>query len=119
MLKERVKQRASRSAGRSRGVSVVTEVEVIINKIRENLPIIRDKYKVKTIGLFGSYIRCEQKKRSDVDILVEFKEPISLLEFMALERELSKFIGKKVDLVMKTTLKSMIGKNILREVMYI
>jgi hypothetical protein len=83
------------------------------------MPYFTEKYKVKTIGVFGSYVRGEQKKKSDVDVLVEFHEPISLLEFVALERELSERIGKKVDLVMKTVLKPRIGENILKEVVYI
>ena len=79
------------------------------------MPLLRDKYKVKTLQLFGSYSRRQQKKRSDVDLLVEFEEPLSLFEFLALERQLSEFLGKKVDLVMKTALKPRIGKHILEE----
>ena len=97
----------------------MTEVERISVLIREKLPLLRGKYKVKTLALFGSYARGEQRKRSDVDILVEFEEPIGLLEFVALERELSQLIGKKVDLVMKTALKPGIGKHILNEAMRI
>lgn len=76
-------------------------------------------YKIKELGIFGSYIRGEQKKRSDVDILVEFDEPVTFFEFVALEKELSKLIGKKADLVMKTALKPRIGKHILEEVIYV
>jgi hypothetical protein len=97
----------------------MTEVQAIMNEIKKNMPYFTEKYKVKTIGVFGSYVRGEQKKKSDVDVLVEFHEPISLLEFVALERELSERIGKKVDLVMKTVLKPRIGENILKEVVYI
>lgn len=95
------------------------EIEKIMSKIRKSMPILREKHKVKTIGVFGSHARGEEKKRSDVDVLVDFEEPISLLEFVALERELSEIIGKKVDLVMKTALKPRIGKHILREVVFI
>jgi hypothetical protein len=97
----------------------MTEVQAIMNEIKKNMPYFTEKYKVKTIGVFGSYVRGEQKKKSDVDVLVEFHEPISLLEFVALERELSERIGKKVDLVMKTVLKPRIGENILKEVVCI
>ena len=93
----------------------MTEVERISVLLRENLPLLRGKYRVKTLALFGSYVRGEQRKRSDVDILVEFEEPIGLLEFVALERELSQLIGKRVDLVMKTALKPRIGERILKE----
>jgi hypothetical protein len=72
----------------------MAEVQAIMNEIKKNMPYFTEKYKVKTIGVFGSYVRGEQKKKSDVDVLVEFHEPISLLEFVALERELSERIGK-------------------------
>lgn len=97
----------------------VREVEVIMKTLKENEPTLREKYKVKTLGVFGSYIRDEQKKKSDVDILVEFEKPLGLLEFVGLELQLSKLLGKKVDLVMKTALKPKIGKHILSEVEYI
>ena len=77
------------------------------------------KFKVKEIGIFGSYIRNKQKKRSDVDILVEFKEPVGLFEFMDLEEYLQNFLRMKVDLVSKKALKPRIGKYILKEVVYI
>jgi len=97
----------------------MSEVETIMKKLNENMPTLREKYKVKTLGIFGSYIRGEQKKKSDVDILVEFEKPLGLLEFVGLELQLSKLLGKKVDLVMKTALKPKIGKHILEEVRYI
>ena len=78
-----------------------------------------DKYKVSAIGLFGSIVRGEQCKASDLDILVEFVQPIGLLKFVALERHLSQLLDVKVDLVMKSSLKPRIGKRILQEVMYI
>lgn len=97
----------------------MTEVEKIMKKINENMPVLKEKYKVKTLGIFGSYIRGEQKKKSDVDILVEFEKPLGLLEFVGLQLQLSELLGKKVDLVMKTALKPKIGKHILEEVQYI
>ncbi len=79
----------------------MTEVEKIVKKLNENMPTLREKYRIKTLGIFGSYIRGEQKKKSDVDILVEFEKPLGLLEFVGLELQLSKLLGKKVDLVMR------------------
>ena len=87
--------------------------------LKENMPLLAKRFRIKEIGIFGSRVRGEERKKSDVDILVEFYEIISLLDFVALERELSELIGEKVDLVMKSALKPRIGKNILREVMYI
>ena len=97
----------------------MTELEEIKAKIKDDMPYFADKYKVKSLGIFGSYVRGEQKKRSDLDILVEFSELISLLKFVALERELSEHIGKKVDLVIKKTLKPKIREHVLEEVVYI
>jgi len=95
------------------------EVEHIMIKLKENLPFFKEKYKGKTLGVFGSYIRGEQKKKSDVDILVDFEKPIDLLDFVGMELELSEILGKKVDLVPKNALKPRIGKRILEEVKYI
>ncbi|MCX9082591.1 MAG: nucleotidyltransferase family protein [Candidatus Methanoperedens sp.] len=95
------------------------EVEQIMIKLKKNLPFFEEKYRVKTLGVFGSYIRGEQKKKSDVDILVEFEKPIGLLDFVGMELELSEILGKKVDLVPKNALKPRIGKHILEEVKYI
>jgi predicted nucleotidyltransferase len=99
--------------------SKIKEVEKIMRKLKENKNVFREKYNVKTLGVFGSYIRGEQKKKSDVDILVEFEKPLGLLEFVGLELQLSELLGKKVDLVMKSALKPKIGKHILEEVQYI
>ncbi len=74
-----------------------------------------EKYKVKEIGIFGSYVRGEQKLKSDLDLLIDFTESISLLDFIHLENELGVLLGIKVDLVMKTALKPRIGKHILEE----
>ncbi len=95
------------------------ELKDIEKILKLNKPLLTDKFKIKEIGIFGSRLRAEERKNSDVDILVEFYEVISLLDFVALERELSRLIGEKVDLVMKSALKPRIGRNILREVMYL
>ena len=80
---------------------------------------LNDKFKVKRLGLFGSYIRNEQGKNSDVDVLVDFKETPSLFEFIRLENYLSGLLGAKADLVMRSALKPAIGKRILSEVIYL
>ncbi len=96
------------------------KIEEIKAKLKEHKEELREKFKVKEIGVFGSYVRGEQKKRgSDIDILVEFKEPVSLLKFMDLEEYLSKLLGLKVDLISKKALKPKIGEHILKEVVYV
>jgi predicted nucleotidyltransferase len=92
------------------------KIDQIIMKLRENKHFLEEKYKVKTLGVFGSYVRGEQKKGSDLDILVEFQEPVGLFEFMELEEFLGKKTGVKIDLVSKKALKPRIGKHILEEV---
>jgi uncharacterized protein len=77
------------------------------------------RFKVKTIGVFGSYVRGEQKRSSDVDVLVEFEEPVGLFKFMKLEYYLSDLLDVKVDLVSKKALKPHIGERILEEVIMI
>jgi len=68
---------------------------------------------------FGSVSRGEEGKKSDIDILVEFSKPLGFFKFIELEIFLSKLIGKKVDLVTKKALKSVIEDEILREVSYV
>lgn len=88
----------------------------LIRILRDQLPRLSGRYHIKSLGLFGSYVRNEQKPASDVDLLVEFDDTPSLFEFVRLEQELSALLSAKVDLVMKDALKPAIGKRILREV---
>ena len=93
-----------------------TELSRLIGILRRSLPEITERYKIRSLGLFGSYIRAEQRRKSDLDILVEFHEAPSLLKFLELENRLSDLLGVKVDLVMKSALKPGIGQRILDEV---
>ena len=80
---------------------------------------LKKQYKLKTVGIFGSYRRNQQNKKSDLDILVEFKEVPGLLQYIEIEEYLSKITGVNVDLVMKNALKPLLKKYILSEVVYI
>jgi hypothetical protein len=91
----------------------------IIEIIKNNKPELESRYGVQRLGLFGSFVRESQKKKSDVDILVAFKRDIDLFEFLDLREFLEKTLGTKVDLVMETALKPNIGKHILAEVEYV
>jgi len=75
-----------------------------------NKPLLQEQYGVKTLGIFGSFVRGDQDKNSDIDILIGFNEPIGLLKFVALKYKLSELLGKDVDLVMQTALKPISGK---------
>ncbi|HDQ06996.1 MAG TPA: nucleotidyltransferase [Candidatus Bathyarchaeota archaeon] len=98
-------------------------VEVDLREITEILRAhkgkLRERFKVKEIGVFGSYVRGAQRSGSDVDVLVEFEEPVGLFAFMDLENYLSGLLGVKVDLVSKKALKPHIGEHILGEVVYV
>lgn len=78
-----------------------------------------DKYGVREIGIFGSYVRNENRINSDIDILVELEKPMGFFKFIRLERYLSELLGAKVDLVTKNALKPHIGQRILAEVIYV
>ena len=95
------------------------DIEELKNKLEALKPIISERFKVETIGIFGSYVRGEQKKKSDLDILVEFSEPISLFKYVELENFLSDELGVKVDLVMRSALKPRIKDGILKEAIYV
>jgi len=99
-------------------MKTLEEIKEVLANHKEEL---REKYGVKEIGIFGSCIRGEEKRESDIDILVEFEEDakISLLDFVGIENYLSDLLGAKVDLVEKSGLKPRIGKHILQEVIYL
>jgi predicted nucleotidyltransferase len=84
--------------------------------VSRHLPILRKRFQVRYLGVFGSYLHGTPRRDSDLDILVEFVEAPSLFEFIELENYLSALLGVKVDLVMKDTLKPLIGRRILSEV---
>ena len=82
---------------------------------RQQLPLLQAQYGVHTLAVFGSYARGEQRDTSDLDVLVTFQQPPSLLTFLALEQHLADLVGIDVDLVMGDALKPMIGKHILAD----
>jgi len=94
------------------------DIEKIKKMLKAQKIYLRKKYKVKKIGIFGSYIRREANKKSDLDILVDFAGVVDFFDFLALEEELSEILKVKVDLVMKKALKPAIGRRIMEEVVY-
>lgn len=91
----------------------------IIKIIRNKKPEMESRYGVQRLGLFGSYVRGRQRKKSDIDILVTFNRDIDLFDFLDLRKYLESQLHAKVDLVMETALKPAIGKRILSEVEYV
>lgn len=91
------------------------DIKRIINSNRKE---IEEKYKVKTLAIFGSYARNENNPESDIDIIVEFKEPVGLL-FIHLADYLEEILGIKVDLMTLEAIKPNRKEYILKELVYV
>jgi predicted nucleotidyltransferase len=92
-------------------------LDQLLPQLRRLLPDLRARYGVRSLGVYGSYVRGEQDPESDLDLLVEFDErPLSLLDVLRLEHEIGDALNVKVDLVEKRALKPHIGRRILAEV---
>ncbi len=94
-----------------------------IKKIRgiiiQNKKLLEQAYKVKSIGIFGSYAKGYAHSDSDIDVLVDFYEIPDMFKFVELEYFLKKLLGRKVDLVTRKALKPLIKSDILRETIYL
>jgi uncharacterized protein len=91
------------------------DLNEILPTLRNLLPYISQKYYVASIEVFGSYVRNQQDKNSDLDLLVSFSKVPSLLKFLELKNYLSDKLLINVDLVMKDSLRPGIGQRILNE----
>jgi len=76
------------------------------------------KYHLRQLGVFGSYARKDKTAQSDIDLVVEFKEPIGL-EFVTLAEELESLLGIKVDLVSINAIKPKMLKIIKKDIVYV
>jgi len=90
-----------------------------IKRILLNNRKILKKYKVNKIGIFGSFATGRTRKKSDVDLLVEFEDMIDLFEFVHLNDEIQHILKSKVDLVTPDTIKPYIKPKILKEVEWV
>ena len=97
----------------------MTKLEKIKKTLINQKAILNQKFGISEIGIFGSYVRGEEKNKSDLDILVRMDQKMGLLRFINIENYLGDLLGIKVDLVMKDVLKPSIGKRILSEVVYL
>ncbi len=96
-------------------MKTLEEIKDTLAKHKQEL---KEKYKVKQIGIFGSYVRGEQTEKSDVDILVEFSEPVGFL-FIHLADYLEEILGVKVDLITPSAIKSNRQKYIMKDLTYV
>jgi len=81
------------------------DLQEIEAKLKENKDLLDQKFNVREIGIFGSFVRGEQKETSDIDLLVEFEEPIGIIKYVGLQNFLSDKFGARVDLIAKSGLK--------------
>ena len=91
--------------------------EEIKDTLKRLKPTLRENFKVKEIRIFDSYVRGEESEESDVDILVEFSEPVGW-EFIEFQEYLEEILGKKVHLATVRALKPQLREKILSEVVY-
>ncbi|MBC7908535.1 MAG: nucleotidyltransferase family protein [Rhodospirillaceae bacterium] len=91
-------------------------VDDIISQLRALEPELKRRYPICALGVFGSYVRGEQREDSDLDVLIEIGEGMTLPAYVGLQMELSDALGLKVDLADKAALKRRIGERILAEV---
>ena len=90
------------------------DIDEVRAVLRAMLPELRSRWPVSYLGIFGSWVRREQDKDSDLDLLVDFDRPIGF-EIVALKDELERRLGLPVDLVMRGSLRRRIGRRILDE----
>ena len=86
-----------------------------IEEIKPKIKKILEKNKIKKAGIFGSYVRGEQKKNSDIDIIIEPTKDMSLLGFVGVKLELEDELGRKIDLVSYKAIHPLLKKKILNE----
>jgi predicted nucleotidyltransferase len=86
-----------------------------IEKIKEKiLPVLR-KHGIKKAAICGSFAKGEESEDSDIDILVEISEDLSLFDFVGIKLEIEKIVGREVDLIEYDTIKSAIKESLLEE----
>lgn len=94
-------------------------VRTMKNIIKKHQDSLLREFHVGKIGIFGSAVRNDFKKGSDIDILIDLKKPIGFMKFLDLEEFLSTKLGRKVDLVTRNALKSAIKEEVLRDIVYV
>lgn len=88
------------------------EIKAILLECKHEL---EQKFQVKSLSLFGSYIRGQQNEESDLDILIEFSNPVSLLHIVTVENYLSDLLEIPVDVILERSLRKELKSAILKE----
>lgn len=95
-------------------------VDEIINILKLHNRDLKERFGVKEIAVFGSFVRGEQKKGSDVDILVEFEKDYKTFDnYMDLKFYLEEILMLEIDLVLKTAIREELKQYILSEATYV
>ncbi|MGB4440807.1 MAG: nucleotidyltransferase family protein [Coriobacteriia bacterium] len=96
----------------------MTESEAIVARIEESADEIRTRFGVSRLGVFGSRVRGDESRDSDLDVLVEFACP-TFRNYMGLKRYLEELSGVAVDLVSASALKPLLKSYVMSEVRYV
>ena len=88
----------------------------ILTQLRALQPVLRRRYPIRSMGVFGSYARGEQREGSDLDLLIELGDDIDLIGYAGLQIELSDALGVPVDLVEREALRPRLAAKVLAEV---
>ncbi len=94
-------------------------LEEIKHLLSDHKAELRRKHRVTRIGIFGSYVHGTQKRGSDIDLIAEFQEPVSLMDLVGAELYLKKILGAKVDLVPKKDIRPELKKRIAKDTVYV
>ena len=93
-----------------------TSAESILRKLKEIKPELVTRYKIREIGLFGSWVREKQRTGSDIDLLVEFDDEADLFDLIGLGLYLEEIFGCPVDVVPRNALREELRDAVLRQV---
>ena len=93
--------------------------ENILRKLKELKTDLVTRYKVRKIGLFGSWIREEQRAGSDIDLLVEFDDDADLFDLIGLSLYLEEILGHPVDIVPRGALREELRDTVLKQVVVV
>jgi hypothetical protein len=93
----------------------MSEKDDLLTLLRAALPELRAQWPIQTLSVFGSVARGEATATSDLDLLIEFHQPVSLSRFLALETKRSALTGRPVDLISRPALKPFIGARVIEE----
>ncbi len=99
-------------------ICLVSYLSTIQEKLRQVKPQLSEKYHVNSIGLFGSIVRADFRPESDIDIVVDFSQPIGI-EFVDLAEALEKLLNRKVDLVSRAGIRPQYFRAIEPDILYV